>query len=261
MTTGKKRGRPFGSRNPARPSVVPPARGDKLRRKGEGRLGVPTAVEEVAMFELERAVGGRDALIAALVHAPPSDDLRVLHAFLADPRNRLVHIQKLCDKAHISLPVFWSLFKEGRFARAQVEAIARVTERLPGVAADVMMRALPHRVPCPACHGLLDPKRRKCRTCQGQGQIPAQPALATQELALEMGGVIKRGGGDRGVHLQVTQQQALMGSQMPTAFARFQMATDRLLYGDGRPTAPTGSSAVTELTEEPAPELPPEESA
>ena len=246
--------RPRGTPSGRRVAVPPPdaTKKGRIRYAALGRRGIPKTVEQAAMMELEKAVGGRDAVKAALEHAPGGEDVKVLQAFLADPRNDLVAIHKLCDKANIALPTFWGLFRHGSFTRAQIAALAKVTQRLPDVAEDVMARALPYHIPCPSCAGgVAPPKRQRCARCHGTGQLLRQPDVDRQTLALEIGGLIKRGAGG-GVHVQVMQQQALVVSQMPSAFAKFQQATDRILYGDGRPSRPTApSEAVVEDGEPP----------
>jgi hypothetical protein len=215
----------------------------------DGRAGLTKKDEQRATRALEKAVGGRDAVRQALSLVQKNKHAEILHAYLADPRNNRLELAELCRRAGISVPQLWGMFRDGAFTKAQIAALAKVCDGLPAVAADVMRRAIEHQVRCPECHGegrvsgptaALYVKRGakvpKCHVCHGTGSVPQAPELKTQELALEIGGLLHRE--KAGVQVNVTQEQALQVANVERGFTDFQHETDAILF-DARRVAPS----------------------
>lgn len=223
----------------------------KQRARERKKAGLPPG----NLRQLERAVGGREVVAEALAHAPPSEPVDTLRTLLGDPKSRALEIRELCAQAKLTVPEFWALFKQGVLSKAQVRAMAAVSHGLPDVAADLMKRAVGHTIDCPKCFGTglsdgdaaktirdtvigtggvpVEREAPRCPQCDGTGRKEVVPEVKRQELALEMGGLLKRHEGVS-VHVTQQQQQGLLVAQVPSLFAKFQMATDKILYGPGR---------------------------
>ena len=154
-----------------------------------------------ALKAFEKAVGGRDTLVAELAPAALSDEESLVLRLLADPENDKWPLHEILGHAHVSLARFLKLFRDARGARAYLDALDRVWDALPEVAADVMKRALPREVFCKPCAGTgfqrIEQKRGKknpkvvCPRCTGVGKVPVEPTLDYQRLALTLGGLPK----------------------------------------------------------------------
>src|SRR5678815_5384007 len=186
------------------------------------RASAPLAARR-ACLEFEKAVGGRGKILEILSHSQGSGpDLDQLLGMIADPRNDEKNLATICMIAGVGFPKLLVLFRDAGVARAQLAAMRRVWDTLPEVAGDVMARSVTHLIKCGACGGsgkltevhFTKPKKGEvpdppqqleimCDGCQGTGAREAQPDLERQKLALEIGGMIKRGPG--AVNVQVNQ--------------------------------------------------------
>jgi hypothetical protein len=209
------------------------------------KLALPTsAAVAQALTSLEGAAGGREGLLDSLLHAPETAEQQYVVGLLADPRNSALGLPAICEMGRISVGQLIQLLKEGKQARALVAAMDRIAAKLPEVAEDVMTRAVPHLAQCDECRGegtvLVQEEgedgketetEKRCPTCQGHGQVPVTPTLERQKVALEIGGLLKRGG----VTVNVNQQQATQFVFTSDARRDFRTATDRLLYSTQEP--------------------------
>jgi hypothetical protein len=200
----------------------------------------PSAVAQ-ALNSLEDACGGRQAMVAQLLHAPETPEQRYVLGLLADPRSDALHLARICERGKVSLGQLINLLKEAKASKALLESMDRIARFLPEVAEDVMARSVPHDQDCGVCWGrgrvkVLDEKRKptgqeaECAECDGRGKVRVLPPLDRQKVALELGGLLKRGGVVVNVNQQQNNAAFLFG---PDARKDFRSATDALLYRRG----------------------------
>lgn len=202
-----------------------------------------------ALTKFEQAIGGRDVLIEALLHAPPSKDLKYVLGLITEPGNARVSLAKLCVQGGITPGELWQYFQKAELTRATVLAIREVAKRLPEVVKDVMDRSIPWTETCPKCLGATtvpvegkpDSPPVTCPECRGEGVITLVPDLERQKVALELGALLKKGGG-----MTITQQnlQLTPGRAETGALERMQEATDKILYGEPASTRPSGLPVI-----------------
>lgn len=147
-----------------------------------------------------KLTGGRDALVETLELAGSSPDVQKVLELLADPRYERMSLARICSLAGLTVADFFAAFRTARLQRAQIEAIELVARGLAPVVADVMRRAAPYELTCPACHGTGtvakgDEPSVPCETCHGIGSSTQEPDLDRQKLALELADLLKKGGG------------------------------------------------------------------
>jgi hypothetical protein len=206
------------------------------------------------LAQLERALGGRSAIIAALSHAPKSADLDYVLGLVADPLNTEESLAAICAQGGITAGELLDAYRQGILLKGQVLAAKAIAEELPGVAADTMLKARPHEDTCTGCQGLgtvvpeptkkdPNPAPKTCPVCRGTGKLLYPGDLEHKKLALELGKLTSKGGGivvdNRQAHLH-TGGEAAGGT-----LEALQRATDQILYGHGvsTPATPTRPSA------------------
>lgn len=195
---------------------------------------------------LEAAIGGRDALVAALLHAPYSKDLQYLLGVLGDPATRATPLAQLCAERGLTPGEVVEAYKAGEINRAQALATQKVGARLADVAEDTMRLSLPHEITCLECEGTGTVRGEKgtvgaCQTCHGLGVHKAEGDLDHKKLALEMGKMLQKGGG---IALNLTQNTGVFtGGSAGGALELLQTATDRILYGGGEDAVMEGEVA------------------
>ena len=245
-----------------------PAAGHKNLPALHGQTGeglareVPAALDE-ASKAFEAAAGGRDSLVAHLCHLPLTPEQDLIVGMIADPRNRLHSLGRICQLADITFGGLLELFRKAGFAKAQVEAMQKVWAKTPAVADDVMSRALPRVVPCRACRGRGGRKVRAkgedgrtlqplawvdedCIACGGSGSITHEPEHDRQRTALELAGLLNTPGSPN-VQVNVQQNNAHFSSDH---YQRFLAASDALLYPAAPPAPPDQPIEAEVLREE-----------
>jgi len=187
----------------------------------------PSTALASGLSNLEKAVGGRKRLVSTLLEAPLSKEQRAVLGILADPGNDKLHLLDICRTNRISYQALIRLFQDATWAKAHVDAVARAAEKLPAVAESVMDRGVVHDVPCPICFGR---GAEGCSACDGKGTILRAPDTRSQELALQLGGLVSRGGA--GVNVSVNQQTTVQQAQgeFHQDFATFQTDSDAALF-------------------------------
>ena len=202
----------------------------------------PPALVVESLTLIEKALGGRDKIVAALAHAPKSRDLDYLLGLIGDPRTASEPLANLCAQGGITPGELIEAYKSGEIARAQALATQKVGDKLAAVAEDTMARALPQTGTCRACEGTgtftpeptkkkPNPAPEKCLICFGVGTVTVVGDLEHKKLALEMGKLLQKGGG---VSLNVNQQVGVLtGASSGGSLERMQAATDAILYGAG----------------------------
>ncbi len=167
-------------------------------------LRIPPEGVRLSVYQLEAALGGRPAIVAALAHAPGSRDLAYLLGLIGDPRNDGRPLADLCAEGGITPGELIAAYKAGELARAQAVATAKVGGKLAEVAEDTMQKALANTD--------FDVEYKK--------------------LALDLGKLLPKGGG---LSVAVSQQLGVVVGSAGGALERLQAATDQILYGETLP--------------------------
>lgn len=203
-------------------------------------LPEPPALVAATLAEIEKAVGGRDALVAALAYAPKGKDASYVLGIIGDPRNSARSLAQCCAMGGITPGELLTLYKAGAVHCAQALSTKLVAQELPGVVADTLRKAVPHEGICPTCEGLTtvvasptkrvsNPEPQTCPSCKGKGVVPVDGEIEHKKLALELGQLTSKGAG---VNLTVNQQNNSFGG-VGGALEHLQAASDRILYGEG----------------------------
>lgn len=204
---------------------------------------------QLALNQLENAIGGREALVESLT-VVDDPEVEYLLGLVADPRNDTKPLGELCDQGNITPEQLLKAYRKGRLARKQVEAIHLVTDGTPAVAADILKRAVRHERYCSRCHGtglVVDDKNLKqtCQTCDGSGQVKAEASLEHQKLALELAGLLVKGSGTSvNVGVQVGESQTRVAS-----LGQLQQAVQQVLATTPRPALPEPVVIDAEMVE------------
>lgn len=203
------------------------------------KLDVPNVA--AALQQLEVELGGRQQLVGLLTLAPLTPDLRYVLGQLADPQHQRLTLATICVNANILPGELLKHLEGAAMLRGKVRAALEVAKGLPAVAADVMRRAAPFAEACNDCGGqggrtpdptpqVPNPTSVPCATCAGTGQLMYLPELRRQELALEMGQMLPKGGGLNIVNQNVNM--AAGGQGGAGHLEQLQRLSDAILYGD-----------------------------
>lgn len=226
----------------------------------------PPALVAQTLALLEAEIGGRDALVAALSHAPKSRDFALILGLVGDPMEVETPLADLCARGGVTVGELLQAYTAGEIARAQAVSTSKVGQQLAAVAEDTMRMSLPRPQLCMGCSGLglitdeptkkmPNPEPHPCQACAGTGQITVEGDLEHKKLALDMGRMLQKSGGS-GLNLTVSQQVGVQVGSAGGALERLQAATDQILYGDlGAVEAPSG---VVDGEVEGSPEVPEE---
>jgi hypothetical protein len=214
---------------------------------------IPRPLEE-ACKNFEQAVGGRDNLVGHLVHASNlTEDQEYLIGAIADPRNDARSLARICTIYEIKFTDLLQLFRNAGLVKAQLAAMQKVWTRLPEVAGDLMDRATTHTLTCPRCRGdgkipksVMQPNPKEpeagpvevkweelCPECDGRGEQVVQPSLEVQKIALQLGGLLDKGGPAVQVNVQQNNLPPAAGNH-----SDFLKRADEKLYT--QPGADTG---------------------
>lgn len=199
-----------------------------------------------ALASLEKGLGGRDAMVAALAHAPKSKEIGYLLGLLGDPTRRRTSLADLCLMGGITAGELIDAYKAGQLNRAQALSLTAMDVELPKVVADTLRMALPREQTCPICEGLgmltaertrrnPDPEPEPCRACSGKGMQAIDGDIEHKKLALELGQMTAKAGG---INIAVQQNTAVFGGSAGGALEKLQLATDQILYGDASEVGP-----------------------
>lgn len=217
------------------------------------------SVEALAeLNQLEELLGGRQAIIAALVTAPQSEALTWMVGLLADPARADQSLALICAEARILPTDLLEALILGKRARAKVYATHLATTNAGRIVNDIVVKAAPHEDRCYACKGTgklpgiptpedKDPAAPVCDTCNGVGRLHYPAEEDARKLALDLAGLLSKAGG--GVAISITQQQKTLnlvgGGGGATGGVGdgvgLQEAIDQILYGgQGAPVGDAG---------------------
>ena len=216
-----------------------------------------------ALDSLEEASGGRMKMVETLSLSLLTQEQELLAGMIADPRNDAKSLARICSMASVSVSRFLTMLGEVKMSKAVLEAQDKVAALLPEVAGDLMSRAVIHTVECSNCAGkgtivLASRGRSKgegtppptedeltCPNCRGAGAITIQPDLERQKIALEMAGLLKRGGG---VNVAVGVSAGITPALVSTS--TFRGATDNLMFGRRKPDSEPVEAEEVQVVEE-----------
>ena len=182
--------------------------------------------------ELEHACGGRQKLLDAMVLAGDiSPEMTALMALLKSPANVDVALTTLTKKAKVNILDLFAHMKGAALARGQLLATLKIGAKTPDIVYDVLKRSVEHEAVCDKCGGAGKRDTRfgevPCLMCGKTGKVTVVPSLDTQKVALEMGGMLQKGGG---VNVQVTNTQNVGLMSFNESFRKFQQDSDEALY-------------------------------
>ncbi len=222
-------------------------------------LALPSAVE--ALADIERQVGGRQAIVQALVTAPPSKDVKYVLGLLCDPdvKRRGMSLTEICVEAKITPGHLLDLLERGTKLRARIIAGQIIARGTPAVAEDVMQKAAPYEDACPDCQGTgsytpdptaekPNPTHEPCKKCLGAGKLRYDADPKCRELALDMAGLTSKGGGIN-IGIQ-TNVQTGGGGGAGMAYEALTELMDRMVYGRKPQIAAAPAPPVIDVTPE-----------
>lgn len=234
------------------------------RRRGKSDAGALTKIqrqvtpaEEAAFAVIEAEMGGRAKLVATLVTAQLDEATSQVLGAIADPQNDKDSLAQICALHGVAPAGLMKLFRSAVLTRGQLIATARIAERAPDVAAAVMEDAIPSDRTCPKCLGArlvdkptaADPNgTEECGLCHGHGTIKFVPDHDVQKTALQIAGLLERGGGVK-VTTLVANQHSNAGTDSGS-YDKLIGALDGVIYGKGRdrmrqaPPSDDGESTV-----------------
>jgi len=202
----------------------------------------PSVIAQLAT--LEEDLGGRQVLIGLLVLAPLTPDLQYLLGLLGDPTFGRQSLAEICATANTLPGELLHHLETAALLRGKVLSAQVIGRTLPAVVKNVMERAAPFEAPCNGgCQGtgsitqdptpqVPNPSPDPCETCQGTGKLLYQPSIRHQELALEMGRMLPKGGGLIIQQNNQTTGGGPGGSLGGGSLEQLQALTDQILYGE-----------------------------
>lgn len=215
--------------------------------------------------DIEKDLGGREAVVGMLALAPLTKDLRYVLGMLGDPRNNGQSLAEICALGNILPGALLKHLADAAMLRGKVKAAQKVGDGIAAVAEDVMRRAAPYEDTCNGgCAGIgtitpeptkdePNPSPEPCETCQGTGRLLYRPDLERQKLAIEMAQLLPKSGG---INVAVQQNNHPGGGGVgATGFGlleRLQEVTDRILYGPTHPSEHSADATDAEIVEKPA---------
>ncbi len=220
---------------------------------------IPSAAD--ALADIEKQIGGRQAIVQALVTAPPSKDVKYVLGMLCDPdmKRRGMSLADICVEAKITPGHLLDLLERGTKLRARILAGQIIANRTPAVAEDVMTKAAPYEDGCPDCQGTgsitpdptelsPNPTHAPCKKCLGVGKLRYDADPDCRKLALEMAGLTAKGGGIN-IGIQTTVQTGAAGGS-GMAYEALTELMDRMVYGR-KPPASASAPVVIDVPASP----------
>lgn len=240
-------------RTASRPGALVPAA--QTAARGSVLTAAERDLNASAINTFVQVVGGRQAFIDVLSVADAAPEAESVVNLLLDPRYAGYSIRRLCFITGITVADLFAAYRKACIARAHIRAAHVIAEKLPPIVEDVMSRATPTRVKCPACQGAGQKSRTitgevrqvTCGLCAGKGWTRSQPDLDRQKLALELGQLTEKKAGLIVQQNQMAVSAATLARTGVGSLESLQQAVGELLFsparrrggpGDPPPTAP-----------------------
>ena len=195
---------------------------------------------------VEESLGGREELINQLLLSPElTPNLQRLLAVVMDEQYDDKPLAWICAKAYITPGEVFAAFRDSVVALANIHAMRRVAEKLPEIATEIVTSALDHQKSCSRCRGTGQaPKLSKgklttdtCPTCFGEGTILIDADPDQQQIALQLVGLLQKGGGGSQISVGVNTTNQTANITLPEAssagLAQLQQAVSGLLFSRG----------------------------
>lgn len=202
------------------PKVI--AAREKYRKQAtELEIGVAVAFED------------KELLLSQLSHFVLSERQELLVAALLKHRaNPDIPVRELLLEIPMSALEFMNILREVRTAFSDFKTKDIIDKHRPNVVEAVMKGALPKTNVCMECDGEgkikvgAEEKERevKCKSCFGTGKITKEPEHERQVTALEVAGILKKGGPAVSVNVNNSAGDGWRSSP------DFRRETDKLLY-------------------------------
>ncbi len=180
-----------------------------------------------ALDQIEEAIGGRNSAIEILGLAPLDKKQEHFLRLLCDPIREHDSIAVITRDAGLLPSQVIQLFREASFAKAHALSMTQLAERIPDIVQDLTKRSTDAVVTCPDCMGEgSESEIEPCARCHGRGLVIREGDLDHKKVALELGGLLKKG---TGVNVNV-QQNNISASAPGAFFSRFVKASDKDAY-------------------------------
>lgn len=182
------------------------------------------------------ALTDREVLLAQLAHFVLTDRQKLLvQALLASKEKPDLDIHQLLLGIHMSALEFLNILREARMAFSNYQTQEIIDKHRPKVVESAMKAAESKTKRCPECKGkgeLKSPHPEEapveCPSCYGKGKITILPDHERAITALEISGVLKKGGG-----VAVVVNNSNNSAPEWRSSSDFRKETDKLMYGSG----------------------------
>lgn len=205
---------------------VPTESPGKVRREPRSAL-FQKKTTKGALANFEDAVGGRDVLIETLQLSTLDKKQEHFLRILSDPARQNDTLSIIARDSDILPSQVIELFRHASFAKAHAIAQAQLSEAIPSIMRDITDKSVDADIDCPTCMG-VPPLEGQCLSCNGRGWILRPSDLDRQKIALEVGGLLKKGGG---VNVQVNQQVGMISPN--SFFSKYVKTSDEAAYNVG----------------------------
>lgn len=213
-----------------------------LARTAQTPLLSRSQLEQESLALIERTLGGRAGLVAALTHAPKSRDLDYLLGLIGDPAHAKVPLGVLCQQGGITPGELLDAWRQGEILRGHVLATKQVVAALPAVVADVVEKAAPYEATCSSCHGLgqvtpeptkkrPNPEPETCPACQGGGRLTYPADLDRAKIVLDLAQLTPKGGPGVLIDQRQINLRGGDGGAAGGTLEALMAASDQILYG------------------------------
>src|SRR5258708_9260041 len=112
---------------------------------------LPSELEEESLVLIERTLGGRAALVAALTHAPASAHMEFILGLIGDPEQARTPLAQLCAQGGATPGELLGAWRSGEILRGHLLATKHVVAALPPPVVDILNRAAPYEAPSITC--------------------------------------------------------------------------------------------------------------
>lgn len=202
--------------------------------------GMVTNKPYKAVMEMEKRIGGRDALEEGLtaVEGELSKDVKKVLELLRT--NKTHSIARCIAESGAEITKVFDAFGRGMIYLNKLEAVIKAAQGAPGVIRDLLAHAIDREDICKNCVGSgyvpwnsstgLRPKK-PCKMCRGTGKLVtiSNHKEFAAKTVLEAAQLLNTG---KGTTVNVNQQVGIKLGQGPTFMERMVRASDKLLYGE-----------------------------